>query len=147
MANVTSVQLLADDRNHAVFKLTCVSDGTAETRVKKIDVTALVGYQAGASIAVRRVAWSVGNDAGYPELIWEGSNSSNDRTIFTMAGGGEGDFDLSDVGSIKNNAVSPTGHILLTTHGFAATSHYSILVELRKNGFTSREVTDSGVAS
>jgi hypothetical protein len=147
MANTTSVQVIADDRLHAILKLTCVSDGTAETRVKKVDITTLVGYQAGASIAVRRVAWSSGNDTGYAELLWEGSSGANDRTIVTMAGGGEGDFDLTDLGTIKNNAVSPTGSILLTTHGFAATSHYTVIIECRKSGFTSREVTDSGVAS
>jgi hypothetical protein len=143
MADVVTVQTLRDDRNNYVVKMTNISDGTGETNIKKVDITSLVGYQAGARLSLRRVDWSL--DAGTVELKWEGANTASHKTIVTCSGANE--LDILDAAAIPNNATGATGSVLLSTRGFTSSSHYTLIAQFRKTGFSSREVTDSGVAS
>jgi hypothetical protein len=144
MADTVTVQTLRDDRNNYVVKMTNISDGTGETNVKKVDITSLVGYQAGARLSLRRVDWSLDN--GYAQLKWEGANTASHKTIVTMSSANPS-FDMLDNAAVPNNATGATGSVLLSTTGFTSSSHYTVVAQFRKTGFSSREVTDSGVAS
>jgi hypothetical protein len=52
MADAVATQILVDDTRRAVFKFTNISDGTGETGVVKIDVSALSSYQGNACTSV-----------------------------------------------------------------------------------------------
>jgi hypothetical protein len=46
--------------------------------------------------------------------------------------GGNGYFDLRTAGNeISNNAVTPTGDVLLSTKNFALGDNYTIIIEFR----------------
>ena len=61
MADVVTSQTIQDGQRKAVMKFTNVSDGTGESAVKKVDVSALNANAAGvacSSVAIAKVWWA-----------------------------------------------------------------------------------------
>lgn len=130
MADAVATQILVDDTRRAVFKFTNISDGTGETAVVKVDVSALASYQGKActSVAIQTIdAITIGMGLN---LLWE---ATTDVVILTM---GENDFftfDFSRFGGLTNNAgAGKNGDILFTTVGAGSGDKYTVVMEVLK---------------
>lgn len=131
MADAVATQILVDDTRRAVFKFTNISDGTGETAVIKIDVSALASYQGQActSVSIQRIdALTIGMGVN---LLWD---ATTDVLIMAL---GESDFftfDFSRFGGLTNNSgAGKTGDVLFTTVGASSGDKYTIVVEVLKN--------------
>lgn len=130
MADAVATQILVDDTRRAVFKFTNVSDGTGETGVVKVDVSALQSYQGEActGVSIQRMdAITIGMGIN---ILWD---ASTDILVMSL---GENDFfsfDFSRFGGLTNNAgAGKTGDILFTTVGAGSGDKYTVVMEVLK---------------
>ena len=130
MADAVTTQILVDDTRRAVFKFTNISDGTGESAVVKIDVSALSSYQGKActSVAIQTVdAITVGMGVN---MLWD---ATTDILCLTL---GENDFvsfNFARFGGLTNNAGSgKTGDLLFTTVNAASGDKYTVVMEVLK---------------
>lgn len=131
MADAVATQILVDDARRAILKFTNVSDGTGESGVVKVDVSALSSFQGlpCTSVAINKIdAITAGMGLN---MLWD---ADTDVLILTL---GEADFvtfDFSRFGGLTNNAgAGKTGDILFTTVGAASGDRYTVVMELYKN--------------
>lgn len=125
MADAVSSQTLVDGSRNVVMKFTNTSDGTGESAVTKVDVSALSG--APSRVTIDKIHYSV---AGMVvRLLWD---ATADVTILDLQG--DGCFDASAFGGLTNNAgAGVTGDIQLTTVGHTSGDSYSLILEMRKD--------------
>jgi len=131
MADAVTSQTLVDGTQRAVFKFTNISDGTGESGVVKIDVSALAPFQGEpcTGVSLQRVdAMTAGMGLN---LLWD---ATTDVVALTF---GEADFislDFSRFGGITNNAgAGKTGDLLFTTVGAASGDRYTVVIEVLKS--------------
>jgi|TARA_R110002124_G_scaffold89605_1_gene229005 hypothetical protein len=132
MADAVTSQTIQDGEKTAVLKFTNVSDGTGESAVKKVDVSALAKNSAGqtcTNVSVARIYWATRG---------MGVNLEFDATTNVLLTGlpadstGDEYYDLFT--AIPNNAGSGvTGDIDLTTVAHSSGDTYSIILVLNKN--------------
>tara|TARA_R100000988_G_C3964610_1_gene148130 strand:- start:444 stop:845 length:402 start_codon:yes stop_codon:yes gene_type:complete len=132
MADAVTSQTIQDGQKIAVLKFTNVSDGTGESAVKKVDVSALQANNSGdacTSVSVARIYWATRG---------MGVNLEFDATTNVLLTGlpadstGDEYYDLFT--GIPNNAGSGvTGDIDFTTIGHSSGDTYSIILVLNKN--------------
>jgi len=131
MADAVATQILVDDTKRAVFKFTNISDGTGESGVVKIDVSALTPYQGSActSVAVQTVD-AITSGMGI-NMLWD---ATTDVLCLTI---GEADFvtfDFSRFGGLTNNAgTGKTGDLLFTTVRASSGDRYTVVMEVLKD--------------
>jgi|TARA_R100001126_G_C4758901_1_gene116735 hypothetical protein len=137
MADAVTSQTLADGDKIAVIKLTNISDGTGESSVKKIDVSALAANSAGAACAHATIN-QIWYDIGGMRVALEWNATSN--VVAAVLGGSaaagnvSGYMDFRSFGGLKNTLASGyDGDIDLTTHGHTNHDHYTIVLEVAKN--------------
>ncbi len=137
MADAVTSQTLADGDKIAVIKLTNISDGTGESSVKKVDVSALAANSAGAACAHATIN-QIWYDIGGMRVALEWNATSN--VVAAVLGGSaaagnvSGYMDFRSFGGLKNTLASGyDGDIDLTTHGHTNHDHYTIVLELSKN--------------
>lgn len=124
MPDAVSSQTIVDGSRNVVIKLTSTSDGTGESAVKKVDVSALNG--APASVRINKVHYSVTGMVA--RLLWD---ADTDVTILDLQG--DGCLDFTGFGGLPNNAgTGVTGDIMLTTVGHTSGDSYSIVLEMAK---------------
>jgi len=151
MANVYGINVLKDDTQHAVIKLTAKFDGTGqESNTARIVANTLSGAlatngflvantQGGSAnttlpyygLSVYRV-WYDCASTGDVELTWSATAAN---TIFMFNGNGEYDGAGNWV-TIPNPTVGApgsNGNIGITTRGMVANDSYTIVMELRKD--------------
>ena len=130
MADTVTSQTIADTSGlKFTVKLTNFSDGTGETQVKKVDASELTFMTEDGNRKISKIWYSVNtaNPKSAVELIWHG-----DTNATAMFLSGQSHFDFRPSGSeIDNNAITPTGDILLSTHNFAIGDNYTIVIEFR----------------
>ena len=130
MADTITSQTIADTSGvKFVTKLTNFSDGTGETLVKKVDASELTFMTEDGNRKISKIWFSVNtaNPKSAVELIWDGNTNAT-----AMFLNGQGHFDFRPSGDeIPNNATTPTGDLLLSTHNFANADNYTIIVEFR----------------
>jgi len=126
MADAVTSQTLADGARNAVMKFTNISDGTGESAVTKVDVSALSGAPASVRINKMTVAtFGMGVD-----ILWD---ATADVLAFHVPADTVEEYDFSAFGGITNNAGSgKTGDIQFTTVGATAGDRYSIILEMVK---------------
>ena len=136
MADAVTSQTLADGDKIAVVKFTNLSDGSGESSVKKVDVSALATNSAGASCAhatINQIWYDIGGMR--VALEWNATTNVVAAVLGGSAAAGNvsGHLDFRSFGGIKNNAGSGiNGDIDLTTHGHTNHDHYTIVLQLRK---------------
>ena len=137
MADAVTSQTLSDGDNIAVVKFTNISDGTGESSVAKVDVSALAANSAGATPALASIE-QIWYDIGGMRVSLEWNATSN--VVAAVLGGSaaagnvSGHMDFRSFGGIKNTEASGVdGDIDLTTHGHTAHDHYTIVLQLRKS--------------
>lgn len=138
MADAVTSQTIGDEvgAKNILVKLTNISDGTGESAVTKVDVSALAKDTNGEScsrVAIQEIYYDV---AGMRvDLLWDATSDVVCTTFGThpATSGNQGYFDFRDFGGITNNAGSGvTGDLKLTTTGHTAGDHYTIILKLSK---------------
>tara|TARA_R100001129_G_C5253311_1_gene229008 strand:+ start:250 stop:654 length:405 start_codon:yes stop_codon:yes gene_type:complete len=131
MADAVTSQTLVDGPKFAVMKFTNISDGTGESAVTKVDVSALADSADGdtcTSVTVDRIWWQcIGMKT---QLLFD---ASTDVFMIELGENQSGDHDYSIFGGLTNNAGSgKTGDINFTTVGASDGDTYTIILYMRK---------------
>jgi len=131
MADAVTSQIIFDGTRTAVMKFTNISDGTGESAVLKVDVSALTGFQGQTCTGVNIVnldAITVGMGV---DLLWD---ASTDVICYTVGADQFVSFDFNRFGGLSNNAgAGKTGDLLFTTVGASSGDRYTIVLEMVKN--------------
>ena len=131
MADTVTSQTIIDGERNCVMKFTTVSDGTGESAVAKVDVSALAANAAGTAcseVRVMRISHAVVGMS--VQLLF---NASTNVLLAELAESSNGHMDFGDFGGIPNNAGSgKNGDILFTTKGHSSGDTYSIVLEMVK---------------
>ena len=132
MADAVTSQTIQDGARHAILKFTNVSDGTGESAVVKVDVSALsadpVSKAACTSVSIESIRYStigmgikIFFDATADVLAWEIPPDYSDTV------------DFSDFNGIPNNAgAGVTGDIAFTTVGAGVGDVYTVVLKVIK---------------
>ena len=131
MADAVTSQTLIDGPNKAVIKFTNVSDGTGESAVKKVDVSALSNSADGVAcsgVVIERIWWQcIGMKV---KILWD---ATTDAFCIELGENQSGDHDYTSFGGLTNNAGSgKTGDVMFTTVGHASADTYTIILYVRK---------------
>lgn len=131
MADAVASQTIFDGGRTAVMKFTNISDGTGESAVLKVDVSALTSYQGQTCTGVNIVnldAITVGMGV---DILWD---ASTDVVCYTVGADQFVSFDFQRFGGLSNNAgAGKTGDIMFTTVGASSGDRYTIVLEMIKN--------------
>ena len=129
---VTSTTIVDDDRK-AVIQLTNTSDGTGESAVTKIDVSALATRKSdGATCTGCKLAKLTYTTFGMSiKLLWDATTA----TIYLDLNENYSDqLDFTEFGGIQNTSGSgKTGDINLTTTGASSGDSYMIVLHCIKS--------------
>ena len=132
MADTVTSQTIQDGERVAVLKFTNVSDGTGESAVKKVDVSALTTNSAGESctiVSIARIYWACVGMRVNIEF-----DASTNVLAMPLPADSTGDEYYDLFSGIPNNAGSGvTGDIDFTTVGHSSGDAYSIILVLNKN--------------
>jgi len=131
MADTVTSQTIQDGERKAVLKFTNISDGSGESAVKKVDVSALTSNSSGTActeVAVSKIWWQcVGMGV---ELL---NDASTDTLIIGLSPDSNGMHDYSSFSGIPNDSGSgKTGDIMFTTIGASNGDTYTVILELLK---------------
>ena len=131
MADAVTTQTIIDGERNCVMKFTNVSDGTGESAVAKVDVSALASNSAGTAcseVRVMRISHAI---VGMSVQLF--LDATSNVLLMELAKSSNGHMDFKDFGGLPNNAGSgKTGDILLTTKGHSSGDTYSIVIEMVK---------------
>ena len=131
MADAVTSQTLFDGDKHVVMKFTNISDGTGESAVKKVDVSALnadINGNTCTSVAIEKIWWQC---IGMKVRMF--FDATSDAFIIELGENQSGHHDYSEFGGLKNNAGSgKTGDIEFTTVGHSSADTYTIILKMRK---------------
>jgi hypothetical protein len=137
MADAVTSQTLADGDRIAVMKFTNLSDGTGESSVNKVDISALAASNAGLTPS-RATIEQIWYDIGGMRVALEWNATTN--VVAAVLGGSaaagnvSGYMDFRSFGGIKNTEASGAdGDIDLTTSGHTNLDHYTVVLQLRKS--------------
>ena len=132
MADTVTSQTIQDGEKVAVLKFTNESDGTGESSVKKVDVSALTTNSAGescTSVSISRIYWATRGMAVDIEF-----DATTNVIAIPLPADSTGDEYYDIFTGIPNNAGSGvTGDIDFTTVGHSSGDAYSIILVLNKN--------------
>jgi hypothetical protein len=138
MADAVTSQTLVDGDRTAVMKFTNISDGSGESAVAKVDVSALNSNThtgaACARVAITQIWYAISGMR--ISLLW---NASTDVVALVLGGGvvlepTMGHFDFRSFGGIKNNSGGGiNGDINLTTLHHTSNDAYTIILEMTKS--------------
>jgi len=137
MADAVTSQTLADGDRIAVMKFTNLSDGSGESSVNKVDISALAASNAGLTPS-RATIEQIWYDIGGMRVALEWNATTN--VVAAVLGGSaaagnvSGHMDFRSFGGIKNTEASGAdGDIDLTTSGHTNLDHYTVVLQLRKS--------------
>ena len=131
MADAVATQTLFDGSKTAVQKFTNLSDGTGETAVVKVDVSALAANSDGSActgVVIERIWWQcIGMKV---QILFNA-----DANVFCIELGENqsGHHDYTIFGGLTNNAgAGKDGDVLFTTVGHSSADTYTIILYMRK---------------
>ena len=131
MADAVTTQTIIDGPQTAVMKFTNVSDGTGESAVTKVDVSALSASADGdtcTGVVIERLWWQcIGMKV---QILFD---ASSDQFCIELGENQSGNHDYTIFGGLTNNAGSgKTGDINFTTVGHSSADTYTIILYMRK---------------
>ena len=132
MADAVTATTVEDGPREAVFYLTNTSDGTGESAVTKVDVSALASLQDGTActgVRIKRITYT--NVGMGVKLLWD---ASTDVIAAQLNADMSDTLDYSTFSGLPNVAASGgnTGDIKLTTVGHSSGDTYSIVLHCLK---------------
>jgi hypothetical protein len=126
MSDAVTSQTLFDGSKKTIIKLTNISDGTGESAVVKVDVSALVNTPT--KVKITKI-WYATNGMAV-QMLWD---ATANVLAFALGADQVGCLDFTSFGGIVNNAgTGVTGDLLFTTVGHSSGDSYSIILELSK---------------
>jgi len=126
MADAVAAQTILDSSKKVVMKFTNISDGTGESTVKKVDVSALT--PAGTLVKITKITFTT--DGMAVQILWD---ATSNVLAYVLAKDQSGALYFQKFGGLVNNAgTGVTGDILFTTTGHTAGDSYSIILEMDK---------------
>jgi len=130
MADTVTSQTILNTPYRLVMKFTNVSDGTGESAVKKVDVSAFTAGEKAATctgVTIDRIYYTL--DGMKVQLLWDASTDVEAYKLLDTTG----DIDFSTFGGLQNNSGSgKTGDIMITTVGHSNTDTYNIILDMTK---------------
>lgn len=130
MADAVTSQTIFDGERMAVMKFTNLSDGTGESAVVKVDVSALASSAFGKAcdgVTIERIHYSIGGMS--VSVLWD---ATADVPALILAPG-QSTFDFVKIQIPNNSGAGKTGDILFTTNGATAGDSYTIVLEMVKS--------------
>ena len=133
MTDAVTSQTIQDGARHVVKSFTNVSDGTGESAVKKVDVSALTSDpMTGSScsgVSIDSVWFStLGMSV---KLLWD---ADTDVLALHLPADYSDTLDMSEFTGLKNNAgTGVTGDIMFTTVGHSSGDAYTVILKMVKN--------------
>ena len=131
MADAVTSQTLIDGVKTAVLKFTNISDGSGESAVAKVDVSALSANDVGKSCtgaSIEKIWWQC--NGMKVQLLFD---ATSNVIAIELGENQSGYSDYTSFGGIINNAGSgKTGDILFTTVGHSSADSYTIILQVRK---------------
>jgi hypothetical protein len=132
MADAVATQTLFDGERMAIMKFTDISDGTGETKVTKVDVSALnpssFSKACDGVTIVKIHAFTHGLEV---DMYWD---ATADVLITTIPQNTMYSMDLTQFGGLWNNAgAGKTGDIQFSTRDAGAGDTYTIILEMVKS--------------
>lgn len=125
MADAVTSQTIFDGTGKIVMKFTNISDGTGESAVLKVDVSALT--PAAEEVRIEKIKYSTTGMS--VDILWD---ATTDVIAWHIPADRAGEFDFKEY-PLRNNAGSgKTGDVMLTTIGHSAGDRYTIILEMRK---------------
>lgn len=126
MADAVTSQTLVDGARNVVMKFTNISDGTGESAVTKVDVSALSG--APASVRIDKIEYATQGMS--VQVLWD---ADTDVLAYALPTDQNGEVEACKFGGIQNNAgAGKTGDIKFTTVGHGAGDTYTIVMHMTK---------------
>ena len=135
MADAVTSQTLIDGDRYAVMKFTNISDGSGESAVTKVDVSALqplasntAAQKTCTGVAIERIWWQcIGMKV---RILFD---ASSDVMAIELGENQSCSHDYSIFGVLTNNAGGgKTGDINFTTVGHTSADTYTIILYMRK---------------
>tara|TARA_R100001443_G_scaffold115891_1_gene134783 strand:- start:3954 stop:4358 length:405 start_codon:yes stop_codon:yes gene_type:complete len=131
MADAVATQTLQDGEKIVVQKFTNISDGTGESAVVKVDVSALstnARGQACTGVTIEEIWWQcIGMKV---QILFD---ASTDVMAIELGENQSGNHDYRSFGGLTNNAGSgKTGDVAFTTVGHTSADTYTIILYMRK---------------
>ena len=135
MADAVTSQTLIDGDRYAVMKFTNISDGSGESAVTKVDVSALqplasntAAQKTCTGVSIERIWWQcIGMKV---RILFD---ASHDVMAIELGENQSGSHDYSIFGGLTNNAGGgKTGDINFTTVGHTSADTYTIILYMRK---------------
>jgi hypothetical protein len=132
MADTVASQTLADGPKTAVLKFSNISDGSGESAVTKVDVSALTASADGdtcTGVTIERIWWQcIGMKV---QILWD---ATTDLFCIELGENQSGDHDYTKFGGLTNNSGSgKTGDVKFTTVGHSDGDTYTVILYLRKD--------------
>lgn len=125
MADAVTSQTIRDGDRNVVMKFTNLSDGSGESDVLKVDVSALNGSPS--TVRISHVQYDIAGMA--VRIRWDA-----DTDVDALVLQGSGFLDFRPYGGIDNNAgTGVTGDIKFTTNGHTAGDSYTIVLGMEKS--------------
>lgn len=126
MADTVTSQTLFDGHRRTIMKFTCLSDGTGETAVTKVDVSELTG--APERVRIDRIHYTTSGLTA--RLLWD---ADTDVQIIELPASTSDTLDFVGFGGLRNNGgTGATGDIKLTTAGASSGDGYTIVLEMAR---------------
>ena len=131
MADAVTSQTIIDGPKTAVMKFTNISDGTGESAVTEVDVSALGTLIDGTTctgVAIEKIWWQcIGMKV---RILFD---ATSDVMAIELGENQSGHHDYTSFGGLTNNAGSgKTGDIKFTTIGHTSADTYTVILVLRK---------------
>ena len=132
MADAVASQIIVDGPSFVAIKLTNISDGTGESAVTKVDVSALeADSRTGLSctdVNIERIWWQcIGMKV---RILFD---ADTDVMAIELGENQSGNNDYSIFGGLTNNAgTGKTGDVKFTTVGASSGDTYTVILYLRK---------------
>lgn len=131
MADAVATQTIFDGGRTVIMKFTNISDGTGESAVVKVDVSALSPYQGKPCSSVNIVRLDAITVGMGVDILWD---ATTDVVCYTIGADQFLAFDFNHFGGLTNNAgAGKTGDVSFTTVGAAAGDRYTVVLEMTKN--------------
>ncbi len=131
MADAVTSQTIVDGQKTAVMKFTNISDGTGESAVTKVDVSALAALPDGTACTAVTIEKIWGQCIGMKVRIL--FDATSDQFVIELGENQSGNHDYTGFGGLTNNAGSgKTGDVKFTTVGHTSADTYTIILQLRK---------------
>lgn len=127
MADAVSTQVVFSGATKYAARFTCISDGTGENLVTKIDISTLPG--APTYTAIEEVSWDV---QGFTSVRAYWDHTTDDIIDIWSGRGARSYFDISQL--VDPRSAGGTGDILFTSAGATSGATYDITLVIHLYG-------------